>query len=347
MDEDDEEDIEPMFDFNEESDLFLLEPLEQDLLTRRFFWLRKLFFCCSCLKVIRKKEWTPQIRTLMVTFVLFALITGAQFFAALVANSLALISDCASMLIDTLSYMGNLSAECSDKDALSKERRQLIASGSSLVVLLGITAYVIYNAAERLINGEESSSSNVNGSIVFIFAVMGLLFDFISMLSFYYWSRGSASEVNMCSALLHVGADTVRSTTTLAESILIVQFQWDDRSTDAWASIIVSGLITVASLGGLYNWCKQVKVWIKKKSQCFVPVGGFDDYLDYEISLESQPGITRSNSNSAVLEMTACDSELDNIDLTDDVELDPEFSVNPFLKNKQLNKSLDPSEIVV
>ena len=104
----------------------------------------------------------------------------------------------------------------------------------------------------------------VNGSIVFIFAVMGLLFDFISMLSFYYWSRGSASEVNMCSALLHVGADTVRSTTTLAESILIVQFQWDGRSTDAWASIIVSGLITLASLGTIIavNILYLCKPWL-------------------------------------------------------------------------------------
>ena len=82
-----------------------------------------------------------------------------------------------------------------------------------------------------------------------------------------------------------------------------------------------------------------MKVWIKKKSQCFVPVGGFDDYLDYEISLESQPGITRSNSNSAVLEMTACDSELDNIDLTDDVELDP-GKIREFLPRKSLNREL-------
>jgi len=352
------DDVEPMFDFAEDNEFFNFEPIQKEkLITRRFFWLRKIFSCCRCLKVIRKKEWTPQIRTLAVTFVLFACITGAQFVAALFANSLALISDCASMLIDTLSYMGNLSAECSDKDALSKEKRQLLASGASLTVLLGITGYVIYNAAERLIYQEESSSpSTVNGGIVFIFAVLGLLFDFISICSFYYWSRGSTNEVNMCSALLHVGADTVRSTTTLAESILIMHFQFDGRATDAWASIIVSGLITIASLGGLYNWSKQVQVWIKKKASCFVPMENFEDDM-YDISLDSQQQRPRSISESQGIEMMESSSALYNIDLaeSDDIEQDPgeanyfetEFSVNPFLKNKKLNSDLDLDTVVV
>merc|ERR1712025_1399644 len=92
------------------------------------------------------------------------------------------------------------------------------------------------------------------------------------MCSFYYWSKGSAGEVNMCSALLHVGADTIRSTTTLTESILIVHFNWNGTSTDAWASIIVSILIGFAAMGGLYTWFFQLQQWIKKKTECFVPV---------------------------------------------------------------------------
>jgi hypothetical protein len=41
----------------------------------------------------------------------------------------------------------------------------------------------------------------------------------------------------------------MRSTTTLIESILIIHYDTDPEITDAWASIVVSGLIVVASFG--------------------------------------------------------------------------------------------------
>ena len=74
-------------------------------------------------------------KSLLMMFVLFTLITAGQWVGGLVAHSLALQADCASMAVDALSYLGNMLAECqSDRQsstwtrvAASRDLRQ--ASG--------------------------------------------------------------------------------------------------------------------------------------------------------------------------------------------------------------------------
>ena len=51
-------------------------------------------------------------KSLLMMFVLFTLITAGQWVGGLVAHSLALQADCASMAVDALSYLGNMLAEC-------------------------------------------------------------------------------------------------------------------------------------------------------------------------------------------------------------------------------------------
>eukprot|EP01048_Picozoa_sp_COSAG05_P023513 COSAG05_NODE_5124_length_1258_cov_9.859362_1_plen_287_part_10 len=71
--------------------------------------------------------------------------------------------------------------------------------------------------------------SGVDPTIVFVFALFGLLFDLVSLLAFKRWGGPFASllggndsaALNMSSALLHVLSDCLRSSTTLMMSILI------------------------------------------------------------------------------------------------------------------------------
>ena len=51
-------------------------------------------------------------KSLLMMFVLFTLITAAQWVGGVMAHSLALQADCASMGVDALSYVGNMLAEC-------------------------------------------------------------------------------------------------------------------------------------------------------------------------------------------------------------------------------------------
>eukprot|EP00494_Astrolonche_serrata_P027885 UN28150 len=117
-------------------------------------------------KTCCRGKCTNEVKILVITMILFGTITAAQTFAALAANSLALLGDCASMLIDTLSYAGNIAGECSDiKDERKKMRNQLIASGASLTVLIAITGWIIQQSITSLYDSEDDD--DVNAWIVF------------------------------------------------------------------------------------------------------------------------------------------------------------------------------------
>ena len=64
--------------------------------------------CCCC----RNERCTNHAKVLTVALVLFLSITCAQFGLALLARSNTLLVDCASMLVDSATYAGNLWAVC-------------------------------------------------------------------------------------------------------------------------------------------------------------------------------------------------------------------------------------------
>lgn len=231
----------------------------------------------------------PQMRTLTLTMTLFASITFAQGIASLVANSLALLGDCASMLVDTLTYAGNIAAETCQTDQRRRIRNQLFASGFSLFVLILITMFITVRAITRLIDYNENDE-HVNALIVFVFAIAGLCFDLSSFLAFYFWNKDAVS-LNMKSALLHVFSDTLRSITTLVESIVIWQFEQEGGKIDAWASIIVSGLIFFGAFGAIVEWIAQFMKYRNQiplyetllKESFYVPGEGRDNILVDEV----------------------------------------------------------------
>merc|ERR1719319_966396 len=86
------------------------------------------------------RDWPRDAWTLLFTLVLFGTITAAQFVGAIVARSLALLGDCASMLVDTLTYAANLKAEIQVVNP-NRERNQLIVSGVSILILLVLSFF--------------------------------------------------------------------------------------------------------------------------------------------------------------------------------------------------------------
>jgi Co/Zn/Cd efflux system component len=52
------------------------------------------------------------------------------------------------------------------------------------------------------------------------------------------------TRINMLSALLHIGADAMRSTTTIASAaIMISNPAWDSNKIDSIAALVVSSLV--------------------------------------------------------------------------------------------------------
>eukprot|EP00993_Chasmostoma_nieuportense_P003028 NODE_3776_length_902_cov_34.064516_g3623_i0.p1 GENE.NODE_3776_length_902_cov_34.064516_g3623_i0~~NODE_3776_length_902_cov_34.064516_g3623_i0.p1 ORF type:complete len:264 (+),score=51.14 NODE_3776_length_902_cov_34.064516_g3623_i0:58-849(+) len=206
---------------------------------------------------------TANIKSLSLTMALFSIITAAQFVGALAANSSALLADCVSMAIDSLSYLANIAGELNHKSKYHGLQK-LISSLVSLLVLSAVTIYVSVDPIKLLL-GEEAGEE-VNPYIVFAFAVWGLTFDLLSFLGFYCF-RSHGKQVNILSALLHVGADTLRSTTTFVESILIWIFKFEGDIVDAYACLIVSGLILCGAASGLYAWWKEAREYRKLKPE--------------------------------------------------------------------------------
>jgi len=230
-------------------------------------WLMESCNCCI--------SWPKDAWTLLVTTVLFGLITVAQLLGAIISRSIALFGDSVSMLVDVITYLSNLYAELSAASAYDKKRNQLIASGFSLAVLMILSFAVIYSSVDRLVKDIEGNKEVVDPDIVLVFAIIGIVFDIASCSAFWKLSRGtvtgkkepqdsclpaevssadSGSQINMISALLHVLSDSIRSLTTLLEAILIKYFGTNGEITDACAGIIMFSLILVGGIGAVRKW---------------------------------------------------------------------------------------------
>jgi Co/Zn/Cd efflux system component len=141
----------------------------------------------------RKPRLSNNAKVLLLACCLFSCITVSQYIAALMAHSLALAADCASMFADALSFLGNLLAECAP--AHRKVFLELVMSAVSLLLLGGFTLFFVLQALDNLDgDGSAGERAEVNAHIVIIFAVLGILFDVTSLAAFKIWHLDDARK---------------------------------------------------------------------------------------------------------------------------------------------------------
>jgi len=236
---------------------------------------------------------TNNVKSLFVMMVLFAIITIAQYFAAISANSMSLKADCVSMGVDALSYLGNIFGE----SAKRKEQRivlQLFFSMLSLCLLVGFNTQIIMEVNEILFKDAEGEEEDVVAWIVILFAGFGLLFDFASLYSYWYHAKKDAQiqfekdktkaveegqttakvekpQVNMLTALLHVGADLLRSTTTFIEGLILLgksgQEGGNSEFIDAVCGLIICISVYCGAAYALYEWVQEFWTWFTALGQ--------------------------------------------------------------------------------
>jgi len=217
---------------------------------------------------------TPNIKALIVSAFLFSLITVIQIFAAKIANSQALLMDCISMGVDALTYMCNIVVELRKRDGSDHKGTQLIACAISLFFLL----YFTYDAMQeswgtvRVCRGwdtDEGDEDDVNGYITLGFALGGVVFDALCLWAFYESNKrnGEARHVNMFTALLHVSADCMRSTSTTVMSLLILLGGVDSTCVDAYTSMLIGVTIIGGGCVGIFNWGKLLFTFCQEKSK--------------------------------------------------------------------------------
>ena len=222
--------------------------------------------------------------SLLVAAVLFAAITVTQYIFADIANSDALKADCVSMGVDVLAFLGNLFAECNPFPD-SKRKVELTMSGISHVLLVGFTIQFIIEGYGDATESDDDNGEGVNGYIVLGFALGGLTFDMITLLTYKYFGtkkeedelafEGTEDAVtcgintNMCAALLHVVSDLARSTTTLVEAIILLNVpSVAPTVADGVSTLIVCSIIVIGATGALLTWMREVYIFMVSK-----PVG--------------------------------------------------------------------------
>jgi divalent metal cation (Fe/Co/Zn/Cd) transporter len=217
---------------------------------------------------------TPNIKALMVSAFLFSLITIIQIFAAKIAHSQALLMDCISMGVDALTYMGNIVVELRKRDGSDHKGTQLIACAISLSCLLYFTFDAMQESwgTVRVCQGwdsDEGDEDDVNGYITLGFALGGVVFDALCLWAFYESNKknGEARHVNMFTALLHVSADCLRSTSTTVMSILILWGGVDSSCADAYTSILIGVTIIGGGCVGVFNWGKLLWAFCLQRFQ--------------------------------------------------------------------------------
>jgi len=240
---------------------------------------------------------TNNVKALFIMMVLFAVISLAQYFAAIAANSQSLKADVVSMAVDALSYLGNILGESSDIPA-QRVVLQLVFSAVSIVLLLYFNTQILKESIEIMedhkAGGDEDGEEDagVEGSIVIAFAFLGLLFDAICLYAYYHYAKLDAEEefklmkeaavangvgeelgedakikkpqVNMLTALLHVSADLLRSTCTFIEGIVLLAgglTASGQEFVDAICGIIIGASLYAASAYALYEWVVEFTGW--------------------------------------------------------------------------------------
>lgn len=188
----------------------------------------------------------PNKKNLLISVVLNAGITLAEFIGGILSNSLALISDAVHNLSDTMaiviSYVAMLigKKDSTDKNTFGFKRIEILAALFNAVVLIAISIYLFFEAYERFMNPEP-----IKGTTMFIVATIGLLGNLISVVLLH---KDSSHNLNVKAAYLHLMGDTLSSVGVIIGSILI--YFWNVNWVDPLLTIII-GLVIIKGTWGI------------------------------------------------------------------------------------------------
>lgn len=141
----------------------------------------------------------------------------------IIAHSLALIADAGHMLTDAASLVLALFAlrvakRPADRSfSYGRERYEVLAAFINGLVLLALSAWIIYEAAARLFEPQP-----VQGLVMLVVAGIGLLANLAGFLIL----REGGDSLNMRSAVLHVLSDMLASAAAMVAAVIIMLTGW-------------------------------------------------------------------------------------------------------------------------
>jgi len=225
---------------------------------------------------------TNTVKSFFVMMSMNAFMTIAQLSFAIYAHSKSLLADDVTMAVDTFCYVGNILGESSSVPR-TKATLQLVFSLISIFLLVSFNTYFFIGvlgifSPDNESPADEDSGDGVSAWVVLTLASFGLLFDLICLNSCYINAKKDAEakyevkkteaveigeaklekpKVNMLSALLHIGADLMRSITTFSEGIILLFIDLTpsmQTKVDSIATFIICIVVYACSAYALRDW---------------------------------------------------------------------------------------------
>ena len=181
-------------------------------------------------------------RTLGTALVLTLGFAGVEAVAGWVANSLALIGDAGHMLSDSSALaLGAVAAWISrrppsERHSYGLQRAEVVGALANGVLMLGVVAWIVYEAVVRL-----QAPQPVSAWGVVTVAALGLVINLVVLRIL----RGGEQTLNTRGALLHVMGDLLGSVAALTAGIVIAVSGWTP--IDPILSLVISMLILFAT----------------------------------------------------------------------------------------------------
>ena len=191
----------------------------------------------------------PNQKNILISVILNLVITIAEFVGGIISNSLALISDAAHNLSDTLALILSYIAlrigkrSPSETKTFGYKRIEILAALFNSSVLIGISIFLFWEAWERFRNPEP-----VREGIMFSVAMIGLLANLISV---FLLKKDSKHNLNIKSAYLHLLGDTFSSFAVIGGAILIYYFA------TYWVDPLLTILIGLFIIKSTYGVLKE------------------------------------------------------------------------------------------
>lgn len=157
---------------------------------------------------------------LQVAFGLIAAFFVVELVTALTSGSLALLSDAGHMAADVVALGAALVAtriaarpDSTGRRTYGSFRAEVFASGLAVLLMLGVAAYIAFEAVQRI--GEPT---NLASGAMLVVGAIGLV---VNVIALTLLRGGAAESLNVKGAYLEVVADTLGSVGVIAAGVLV------------------------------------------------------------------------------------------------------------------------------
>jgi cobalt-zinc-cadmium efflux system protein len=174
-------------------------------------------------------------KRLIVVLVITCAVLLAEVIGGLIAGSLALLADAGHMLTDSTGLiLALIAASLATRAATARrtfglQRAEVLAALGNALLLVGVAAWVLIKAVDRLRNPVE-----IDAGLMLVVAAVGVLANLAALLVL---RPAQARSLNMRGAYLEVLGDLIGSLAVVAAAVLILITGWTPF--DAIASLLV------------------------------------------------------------------------------------------------------------